>query len=117
MKHEFFLEPPNLLVMRLRGVWTSEEVLSMNDKALELVGDVTEVNFLADVTELDDMPPKTRETLIKNQMPFTYLKMALVAQKTSLKVLGTLIFKMMPKVKKTKSFTSEEEAREWLKET
>ncbi|MBN2378570.1 STAS/SEC14 domain-containing protein [candidate division WOR-3 bacterium] len=114
MKHEMIFEAPNLLIMRLKGELTPEEVLRLNTSGSELAGGLTEIKFLADVSELGNMPPKSRETLIKNQMPFTYLKMALVAKKASIKVLGSLLFKMMPKVKQAKSFTSEAEARAWL---
>lgn len=116
MKQEMAFEQPNLLIMRVRGVWEADEVLKLNEQAFELVGDLRVVNFLADLSELTEVTPKARETLVKERMPFTYLKMALFGATTRLKVLGGLILKMLPTVKKSKFFGSEEEARAWLAE-
>ncbi|MBN2378578.1 hypothetical protein JXM67_02090 [candidate division WOR-3 bacterium] len=116
MKHEMAFEPPNLLIMRVRGVWNADEVLKMNEQAFELVGGLREVKFLADVSELTEVTPKARETLVKERMPFTYLKMAFFGASSKLKVLGGLILKMLPTVKKSKFFETEEDARVWLAE-
>lgn len=116
MKQEMTFEPPNLLIMRLKGKWTKEELLEMNDTALNLVGEKREIIYLADLAELTEVPPETREALIKYRLPFTYLKMALFGASTKLKVLGGLILKMLPTVKKSKFFDTEQEARAWLSE-
>lgn len=107
-------EKPNLLIMRVRGKWTRDELFEMNELAMKLVGDLREINYLADVSELAEVPPETREALIKHRMPFTYLKMAFFGASKRLKVLGGLILKMLPTVKKSKFFDTEEQARAWL---
>ena len=114
MKQEMTFEQPNLLIMRVRGKWTREEVLEMNDLAMRLVGDLREINYLADVSKLTEVPPDAREALIKHRMPFTYLKMAFFGANSRLKVLGGLVLKMLPTVKKSKFFETEEEARAWI---
>lgn len=116
MKHELTFEQPNLLVMRLKGEWTADDVLVLNDKAMELVGDIREVTFLLDGRELESLPPKAREALVKYRLPFTYLKMALLTNQSKMKVLGSLILKMLPSIKKSKYFENETQARAWLAE-
>jgi hypothetical protein len=116
MNHELTFERPNLLVMRLKGEWKPEDVLYLNDKAMELVGEKREVTFLLDGTELESIPPKTRENLVKYRLPFTYLKMALLTKNNKMKVLGILILKMLPAIKKSKYFEDEAQARAWLGE-
>lgn len=116
MNHELTFEPPNLLVMRLKGEWKPEDVLYLNDRAMELAGDLREVTFLLDGTELESIPPKTREYLVKYRMPFTYLKMALLTKHARMKVLGMLILKMLPAIKKSRYFEDEAQARAWLGE-
>jgi hypothetical protein len=116
MKQEMSFEKPDLLIMRVRGKWTRDEVLEMNELAMKLVGDIRKINYLADVSELTEVPPETREALIKHRLPLTYHKMALFGASKRLKVLGGLILKMLPTVKKSKFFDSEELARTWLLE-
>lgn len=114
MRHELSFEKPDLVVLKLKGEWKPQEVLEANAKILEMIGDLKEIRFLVDVTELDSMPPKSRETLVRNQLPLTCLKMALVTSKARLRVLGSLVLKMMPNVKKSKTFEAVDRARAWL---
>lgn len=117
MNHELSFEAPDLLVLTLRGEWKPQEVLEANEKISELIGDLKEIRFLVDITGLDSMPPKSRETLVKNQLSITCQKMALVTSKPQLRVLGSLVLKMLPSVKKSKTFETASEARAWLAES
>lgn len=116
MDHELIFQEPDMIVLTLRGEWKPEEVLDANKKILEMIGDLKEIRFLVDLTELDSMPPKSRETLVKNQLAVTCRKMALVTLKARLRVLGSLVLKMLPNVKKSKTFETASQARTWLEE-
>ncbi|MBN2378572.1 STAS/SEC14 domain-containing protein [candidate division WOR-3 bacterium] len=116
MDHELSFEKPDPVVLTLRGEWQPEEVLAQNEKIAEMIGELKEIRFLVDLTDLDNMPPKARETLVKNQLSVICREMALVTKKARLRVLGSLVLKMLPSVKKSKTFETASQARDWLNE-
>lgn len=109
------LEPPNTIVLRLKGALTEDQAEDLLKRIVELAEGLDEVHHLVDLTNMDDIPPKSRK-IAARKLPVNYGKLALFGASTRIRVLGGLILKMMPQIRSGKFFETEEEARAWLAE-
>lgn len=113
MSHQVGLDSRKNLVVRLSGDLTPEEVSTVTDKMTESLKSLDKAYVLMDVTGLKNVSPKAREAMAKSPMPATE-KIAVVCTSSMIRVLGTLVLKVIPKVKASRFFSTEEEAMEWL---
>lgn len=113
MNHQVSLDSRNNLIVRLSGELTPEEVSTVTKKMIELLKPLEKVHVLMDVSELKKVPPKAREEMAKSPLPPSE-KIAVVGATPMIRVLGTLVLKVVPEVKKSRFFSDESEALAWL---
>jgi len=115
MSHKIDLDSDNNLIVRLSGELTPEEISTVTEKMIELLKPLDKVHVLMDVTELDNIPPKAREAMAKSSVPPAD-KIAVLGATSMIRVLGTLVLKVIPQVKKSRFFSDKKEALTWLVE-
>ncbi|MBN2378573.1 STAS/SEC14 domain-containing protein [candidate division WOR-3 bacterium] len=115
MDHQVSLDSKKNLIVKLSGELTSEEVFSVTQKMIELLKPLEKVHVLMDVTELKNVPPKAREEMAKSPLPPSD-RIAVVGATPMIRVLGTLVLKVIPNVKKSRFFSDETQALAWLNE-
>ena len=113
MSHHVDLDSNNNLIVRLSGELTPEEVSTVTEKMNELLKPLEKVYVLMDVTGLDNIPPKAREAMAKSSVPPAD-KIAVLGATSMIRVLGTLVLKVIPQVKSSRFFSDETEALAWL---
>lgn len=114
MKEIITFEPPDIVVLSLRGELVAEEVDDMFEKWGSHYGSEKKTRVLVDVSELEEIPPKARESLRKGGLKYTMSKVAAFGASTKIRVMAGLILKMVPNVDSSVFVKTEEEAREWL---
>jgi len=117
LKQELEFTPPDLVVARLHGILEPEEATRMIAEKTALVGADRMARFLLDMSDLQEVPPRTRIAMLRNPDAYSYSKVAVVGAGGKLRVLGTLILKVLPGVKASAFFDTEAEARSWLEES
>jgi hypothetical protein len=115
MNQQVSLDSNKNLIVRLSGELTPEEVDSTTERMISLLRTVEKVRVLMDVRNLTKVPPKAREAMVKRQLPASD-KIAVVGASSMVRVLGTLVLKVIPNVKASRFFDNEEDALDWLKE-
>lgn len=116
MKQEITYEPPDLFVLRFKGDWSLEEATEFYDRIDQVKENVENMKFLVDASGLGNIPPKTRSLATKRSRSLKVEMLAVVGGSAKVRTLGSLLLKMVPQVKKSKFFDTEDEARAWLKE-
>jgi hypothetical protein len=117
MKEAVTLESHNkTLVVKLTGDPTPEQIEEVLNKTRELTKGMDKVNLLTDIQGLKNIPQKARRFIARDIPTPIYEKLAVFGTSTRLRVLGTLVLKMLPQVKETRFFATETQARKWLKE-
>jgi hypothetical protein len=106
MKQTVSFEKPNTLVLKLRGELLPDEAVELNKKVDQLLGGVGVVKVLIDVREFNNIQEFSSKLSVS--------KMAMIGASARVRMLGLLMLKMIPYVKKAKYFKTEEEARAWL---
>jgi hypothetical protein len=114
MNQQVSLDSNKNLIVRLSGELTPEEVDSTTERMISLLRTVEKVRVLM-VRNLTKVPPKAREAMVKRQLPASD-KIAVVGASSMVRVLGTLVLKVIPNVKASRFFDNEEDALDWLKE-
>ncbi|MBN2378575.1 STAS/SEC14 domain-containing protein [candidate division WOR-3 bacterium] len=109
-------EPPDLFVLRFKGEWSLDEANDFYDRVDQEKQNIDNLKFMVDASELGNMTPKTRSLATKRSRSLRVSMLAVVGGSAKVKTLGTLLLKMVPQVKKSKFFDTEEEARAWLAE-
>jgi hypothetical protein len=117
MKQKVTYEPPGLFMLKFEGEWTPEEADEFYDRIDEVKQDIDNLKFLVDASGLRNIPPKTRAVATKRSRSLRVAMLAVVGGSAKVRTLGTLLLKMVPQVKKSKFFETEEEARAWLAES
>jgi hypothetical protein len=116
MRETITFEPPETMVITLRGTLEADEMIRMFDKWTTLVDPSKKVKVLVDFSELKDIPPKAREVLKVGGRKFLMSKVSSFGATTKLRVLAGLVLKMVPQVDKSAFFETEAEARAWLED-
>ena len=114
MKEIIALETPDTIVIRLKGEWLPEEASKVFDELDRLIQSIDKMKALIDVRHLGNILPKTREIVAKRLRQHRIDKVALLGASARVRMLGLLMLKMIPQIKKAKFFDTEEEARAWL---
>jgi hypothetical protein len=114
MKELVTFEPPYTVVLKLRGEPTSEEIKELLEQTHPIAKGKDKLCLLADLTDLKNLPPKTREAIASGGPFPTYDKLAVVGASARIRMLSALILKLLPVIKKSRFFHTEEEARAWL---
>lgn len=116
MKQTVSFEKPNTLMLKLKGEWLPEEALDLYNNLDQLIEGVGTIKSIIDVTELKNIPPKTREIASQRSRNLSVSKMAIIGASARVRMLGSLMLKMIPQIKKAKFFDTEAKARAWLAE-
>jgi hypothetical protein len=114
MKEIITFEPPETVVVILQGKLDPDEIEKMFDKWETFKTPNNEYKVLADLSELQDMPPKVREILSKRGRKLHVAKVALFGASTKLRIMAGLIVKMVPTIDASTFVKTEDEARAWL---
>jgi hypothetical protein len=114
MKEIIALETPDTIVIRLKGEWPPEEAGRVFDKLDRLIQSIDKMKALIDVRHLTNILPKTREILAKRLRQYRIDKVAVLGASAKVHMLGLLMLKMIPQIKKAKFFDTEAKARAWL---
>ena len=114
MKELVTFEAPHTIVLKLRGEPTSEEIKGLLEQTHPIAEGKDKLYLLADLADLKNLPPKTRETIASGGPFPTYDKLAVVGASARIRMLSALILKLLPVIKKSRFFNTEEEARAWL---
>jgi hypothetical protein len=117
MKELVTLESPNTLMIKLTGDLAESDVQTIHEKMHQLSEGLDKVYLLVDLSGLKNIPPKAREAIGKVPRERTYDKLAVFGASARVRVLGTLILKLLPVIKKSRFFKTEAEARAWLDES
>lgn len=115
MNQQVSLDSNKNLIVQLTGELTPEDVESTTERMLDLLKTVNKVHVLMDVRDLKRVPPKVREAMVKKPLPESE-KIAVVGASAMVKVMGTLVLKVMPNVKASRFFENEADALIWLNE-
>jgi hypothetical protein len=116
MKEIIAFEPPDIVVLTLRGKLVAEEMEDMFEKWGNQYGPSKKVKVLIDVSKLEDIPPKAREALRKGGLQYPMSKVAAFGASTKIRIMAGLILKMVPNVDSSTFVKTEEEARAWLED-
>ena len=116
MKELVTFEAPHTIVLKLRGEPTPEEIKGLLEQTHPLAEGKDKLYLLADLTDLKNLPPKTREALASGGPYPTYDKLAVVGANARIRMLSALILKLLPVIKKSRFFHTEAQARAWLAE-
>ena len=116
MKEIVTFEPSNTIVVRFPKEASPTQVDEMSGSVRRLSEGLDKIVLLADLSKIENIPPKTRESMTKSFLP-SCEKVAAFGAGSRIRVLGTLILKMLPQVKKSRFFETEAEARAWLDES
>jgi hypothetical protein len=115
MKELVTFEPSNTIVVRFPVEASPTQIDEMSSRVRQLSEGLDKIRLLADLSKIKNIPPKTREVMTKSVIP-SCEKLAAFGAGSRIRVLGMLILKMLPQVKKSKFFQTEAEARAWLAE-
>jgi hypothetical protein len=116
MKEIITLEPPDTIMMKLSGELTENQAKEIHERMAKITGGLENVKLLIDLKEVKNIPPQAREAFRRLPRTISYEKLAVFGASARLRVLGGLILKMIPQVKKSRFFHTEEKARAWLAE-
>jgi hypothetical protein len=116
VKEIITFEPPDTVAITFRGKLAPEEVEDIVKKWATYIKPGSKSKVIIDASELDDIPPVTRETLRKEGSKFLMSKLAIFGAATKMRIMGGLIIKMLPNVDKSTFVKTEAEARAWLEE-
>jgi hypothetical protein len=119
MNSTISFEKPDTIVIAFKGKPDPADVECIFQKVNEYIkAGLEKAKVLVDNSELESIPPKTREVVKKQGSKFSgWKKLAIYGARPAVKVLGNLILKLIPQSGPIKFFKTEEEARAWLKET
>jgi len=111
------LKPPDLVIARLHGTLEPEEVKEMVAEITAFVGVDGWARFLIDLSDLQEIPPRTRIAMVRDGQPYSYSKLVIVGASNRMRVLGSLLLKMLRRIKTAAFFDTEDEALSWLDES
>jgi len=114
MKEMITFEPPDTVVLVLRGQLVAEEIDDMFEKWGNQYGPDKKVKILVDCSELAEIPPKAREALRKGGLKYPMSRLATFGASTKIRIMAGLIVKMVPNVDTSIFVKTEEEARAWM---
>ncbi|HSO00002.1 MAG TPA: STAS/SEC14 domain-containing protein [Candidatus Nanopelagicales bacterium] len=114
--HRLWFEPPDLMVMMLRGDISPDEMRGLTRRVREFPDDLL---ALVDVGELGQIPPESRKTVLALDRWVPYRAMAVVRASFQAKLamqlmLGAMRITSRGRMGPTRLFAEEAEARAWL---
>ncbi|MBN2378568.1 STAS/SEC14 domain-containing protein [candidate division WOR-3 bacterium] len=116
MKEIITFEPPETIVMTLRGKLEAEETAHMFEKWATFVDPSKKIKVLVDLSKLEEIPPQAREALKVGGRKFLMSKVSSFGASIKMRVMAGLVLKMVPQVDKSAFFKTEAEARAWLED-
>jgi hypothetical protein len=114
MRQEVVFEPPDTVLIRLKGEWLPEEASRVYDELDRLIQSNDKMKALIDVRDLANILPKAREIAAKRSRQYRIDKVAVLGASARVRMLGSLMLKIIPQIKRSKFFDTEAQARAWL---
>ncbi|MBD3286647.1 hypothetical protein GF338_09960 [candidate division WOR-3 bacterium] len=115
MKEMILKESADTVKINFWGKLDPAEIEKMFEKWATFFPPGEKCKVIIDASELEDIPPKSRETLRKGGSKFLMSKLAVFGASTKIRIMGNLIIKMLPNVDDSLFVKTEDEARDWLK--
>lgn len=116
VKENVVFVSPDIICIKLVGEPSPGEMQEVVDELDRLSKGVDGPKILTDISELKNIPPGTRKIVSKEGSWPSYDKIAVIGASARLRVLASLMLKLIPYIKKSKFFDNETEARAWLAE-
>lgn len=107
-------EPPRVLCMKLEGEMTPDQAAEIYENLTLYSKETDCLELLVDLSALKGIPPAAREALARLPHEVLCQKLAAYGASATVRVLGSLLLKIFPHIRKSKFFKTEQEAREWL---
>lgn len=114
MKEIITFEPPETVVVILRGKVDPDELKKAFEELATFQKPEDKFKLLVDCSELKEIPPKVRGIMREEARKLHMSKMAVCGASTKIRIMAGLILKMIPNVDASTFVKTEEEARAWL---
>jgi hypothetical protein len=116
LKEIITFEQPDKVYLTFEGILPPEAVEGLIDKWNAFIKPGQKSRVMIDASNLEDVPPESREALRAFGSKFPMTKLAVVGASTKIRILGGLIIKLLPGIEESRFLNSKEEALTWLDE-